>query len=98
MALIKNAMDKYSVEIAGGLGATLGKVWRIGIMVSTLLFQIQTSILALRDSGNRQNSVRDLRLICASLCSVAGCVRTSSGIRVRCLCKSLLRDLYKMML
>ena len=42
MALIKNAMDKYSVEIAGGLGTTLGKVWRIGIMVSTLLCLIQT--------------------------------------------------------
>lgn len=62
MALIKNAMDKYSVEIAGGLGATLGKVWRIGIMVSTLLRLIQTLLLALRDSGHRQNVVRDLRL------------------------------------
>jgi len=26
------AMDKYLIEIAGGLGATAGKVWRIGIM------------------------------------------------------------------
>lgn len=25
-------MDKYSVEIAGGLGPSAGKVWRVGIM------------------------------------------------------------------
>ena len=31
-ALIKHAMDKYSVEIAGGLGPSAGKVWRVGIM------------------------------------------------------------------
>ncbi len=34
LALCKNAMDKYSVEIAGGLGPSAGKVWRVGIMVS----------------------------------------------------------------
>lgn len=33
-AVVKNAMDKYSVEIAGGLGPTAGRVWRVGIMVS----------------------------------------------------------------
>ena len=33
-AVIKNAMDKYSLEISGGLGPTAGKVWRVGIMVS----------------------------------------------------------------
>jgi alanine-glyoxylate transaminase / serine-glyoxylate transaminase / serine-pyruvate transaminase len=32
MALIKNAMDKYNVEISGGLGPTFGKVIRIGLM------------------------------------------------------------------
>ena len=31
-ALIKNAMDTYQVEIAGGLGPSMGKVWRVGIM------------------------------------------------------------------
>lgn len=31
-AVVKNAMDKYSLEIAGGLGPTAGKVWRIGVM------------------------------------------------------------------
>ena len=32
-AVVKNSMDRYSVEIAGGLGPTAGKVWRVGIMV-----------------------------------------------------------------
>ena len=32
LALNKLAMDKYNVEIAGGLGPTVGKVWRVGIM------------------------------------------------------------------
>ena len=31
-AVCKNAMDKYTVEIAGGLGPSAGKVWRIGLM------------------------------------------------------------------
>lgn len=30
--VIANAMDKYSVEIAGGLGPSVGKVWRVGLM------------------------------------------------------------------
>ena len=32
-AVVKNSMDRYSVEIAGGLGPTASKVWRVGIMV-----------------------------------------------------------------
>lgn len=28
-ALVKNAMDKFNLEIAGGLGPTAGKVWRV---------------------------------------------------------------------
>lgn len=32
MAVIKNAMDKYKVEISGGLGPSAGKVWRVGIL------------------------------------------------------------------
>lgn len=31
-AVVKHAMDTYSLEIAGGLGPTAGKVWRVGIM------------------------------------------------------------------
>lgn len=30
--LIKHAMDTYALEIAGGLGPSAGKVWRVGIM------------------------------------------------------------------
>lgn len=33
--LIQNAMDTYNVEISGGLGPSIGKVWRVGIMVRT---------------------------------------------------------------
>lgn len=31
-ALCKDAMDAYQVEIAGGLGPSVGKVWRVGVM------------------------------------------------------------------
>lgn len=31
-AVIKHAMDTYNLEIAGGLGPSAGKVWRVGIM------------------------------------------------------------------
>ncbi|KFM28006.1 Serine-pyruvate aminotransferase, mitochondrial [Auxenochlorella protothecoides] len=31
-ALCKFAMERYAVEIAGGLGPTAGKIWRVGIM------------------------------------------------------------------
>ena len=32
MGVIKLAMDKYNVEISGGLGGSAGKVWRVGLM------------------------------------------------------------------
>jgi alanine-glyoxylate transaminase/serine-glyoxylate transaminase/serine-pyruvate transaminase len=32
LALNKFAMETYNVELAGGLGPTLGKCWRVGIM------------------------------------------------------------------
>lgn len=28
-ALVQNAMNKFNLEIAGGLGPTAGKVWRV---------------------------------------------------------------------
>ena len=31
-AVIANAMSLYNLEISGGLGPSIGKVWRIGIM------------------------------------------------------------------
>jgi len=30
--VIDHLMTKYQIEIAGGLGATAGKIWRIGLM------------------------------------------------------------------
>jgi alanine-glyoxylate transaminase / serine-glyoxylate transaminase / serine-pyruvate transaminase len=30
--VIANAMDKYKVEIAGGLGPSAGKAWRVGLL------------------------------------------------------------------
>ena len=32
MAVIQHCMNKYKVEIAGGLGPSAGKVWRVGIL------------------------------------------------------------------
>jgi alanine-glyoxylate transaminase/serine-glyoxylate transaminase/serine-pyruvate transaminase len=35
-ALTVHAMQRYNVEISGGLGPTAGQVWRVGLMVSLL--------------------------------------------------------------
>jgi aspartate aminotransferase-like enzyme len=43
-AVVKNAMDKYYLEIAGGLGPTAGKVWRIGLMVRRGLRHVYTRV------------------------------------------------------
>lgn len=32
-AVSKNAMDKFNVEIAGGLGPTAGKIWCVACML-----------------------------------------------------------------
>ncbi|MEW5300914.1 MAG: hypothetical protein WDW38_005173 [Sanguina aurantia] len=53
--LVKNAMDKYSVEISGGLGPTAGKVWRVGIMGYNARPQnIEMVISAFRDGLAQQ--------------------------------------------
>lgn len=31
-ALSKHALDVYNVEVSGGLGPTVGAVWRVGLM------------------------------------------------------------------
>ncbi|CAK0786663.1 hypothetical protein CVIRNUC_009877 [Coccomyxa viridis] len=55
LALCKNAMDKYSVEIAGGLGPTAGKVWRVGIMgYNAQLANVELVITAFRDGLKQQ--------------------------------------------
>lgn len=30
--LVANSMDKYGIEIAGGLGPSAGKAWRVGVL------------------------------------------------------------------
>lgn len=32
VAVSKDAMETYQVEVAGGLGPSVGKVWRVGLM------------------------------------------------------------------
>lgn len=54
-AVVKNAMDKYSLEIAGGLGPTAGKVWRIGIMGYNARPQnVELVLTAFRDGLKQQ--------------------------------------------
>lgn len=54
-ALVKNAMDTYSLEIAGGLGPTVGKIWRVGIMGFNAKPQNVDLVLdAFRDGLKRQ--------------------------------------------
>ena len=54
-AVVKNAMDMYSVEIAGGLGPTVGKVWRVGIMGYNAQPQnIELVLAAFRDGLRKQ--------------------------------------------
>eukprot|EP00887_Chlorella_sp_A99_P000709 scaffold5.g709.t1 len=53
-ALSKLAMDKYSVEIAGGLGGTVGKVWRVGVMGANAKPATVELVLAAFKDGLRQ--------------------------------------------
>lgn len=58
-ALCKNAMDKYSVEIAGGLGPSAGKVWRVGIMGYNAKPQnIETVLQAFKDGLKKQGKLK----------------------------------------
>ncbi|KXZ49207.1 hypothetical protein GPECTOR_22g797 [Gonium pectorale] len=54
-ALVKHAMDTYSLEIAGGLGPTVGKVWRVGIMGYNAKPQnVELVLTAFKDGLQRQ--------------------------------------------
>jgi alanine-glyoxylate transaminase/serine-glyoxylate transaminase/serine-pyruvate transaminase len=54
-ALCKNAMDKYSVEIAGGLGPTAGKIWRVGLMgYNAKPANVELVLAAFRDGLTQQ--------------------------------------------
>lgn len=48
--LRKRLLDKYNIDISGGLGPTAGKVWRIGLMGGNASFENVSLLLsALRD-------------------------------------------------
>ena len=50
-----NAMSKYSVEIAGGLGGTVGKAWRVGIMgYNATPANVELVLAAFRDGLRQQ--------------------------------------------
>mmetsp|Transcript_9506 Transcript_9506/g.28846 ORF Transcript_9506/g.28846 Transcript_9506/m.28846 type:complete len:416 (-) Transcript_9506:304-1551(-) len=54
-AVIKNAMDMYSLEIAGGLGPSAGKCWRVGIMgYNATAANVDLVLLAFRDGLKKQ--------------------------------------------
>ena len=53
-ALIKNAMDKYDVEIAGGLGPSAGQVWRVGLMGYNATPAMVELVLAAFEDGLKQ--------------------------------------------
>ena len=53
--VVNNCMDKYKVEIAGGLGPSAGKVWRVGILGFNAQPQnIQLVLDAMRDGLKQQ--------------------------------------------
>ena len=54
-ALCKNAMDKFNVEIAGGLGPTAGKIWRVGLMgYNAKPANVELVLAAFRDGLQQQ--------------------------------------------
>lgn len=53
-AVCKNAMDKYSVEIAGGLGPTAGQIWRVGLMGFNCRPQNVEIVLTALEDGLKQ--------------------------------------------
>eukprot|EP00887_Chlorella_sp_A99_P003976 scaffold11.g3976.t1 len=60
-ALVKNAMDTYSVEIAGGLGPTIGKVWRVGVMgYNAQPANVELVIAAFRDGLAKQGFLKHM--------------------------------------
>jgi alanine-glyoxylate transaminase/serine-glyoxylate transaminase/serine-pyruvate transaminase len=48
-------MDTYNLEIAGGLGPSAGKVWRVGIMgYNATAANVDLVLLAFRDGLKKQ--------------------------------------------
>ena len=58
-AVVKNAMDKYSLEISGGLGGTAGKVWRVGLMgYNAKPEKVELVLAAFRDGLKQQGKLK----------------------------------------
>jgi len=48
--LVQHAMDNHSIEVAGGLGPSVGKVWRIGVMgYNAMPRNVDSVLTAFRD-------------------------------------------------
>jgi alanine-glyoxylate transaminase / serine-glyoxylate transaminase / serine-pyruvate transaminase len=59
-AVVKNAMDKYSCEIAGGLGPSAGKVWRIGLMgYNATPANVELVLSAFKDGLKQQGFLKE---------------------------------------
>eukprot|EP01025_Chloroclados_australasicus_P051152 TRINITY_DN59503_c0_g1_i1.p2 TRINITY_DN59503_c0_g1~~TRINITY_DN59503_c0_g1_i1.p2 ORF type:complete len:164 (-),score=20.81 TRINITY_DN59503_c0_g1_i1:229-684(-) len=69
MKVITNAMEKYKVEIAGGLGPSVGKVWRIGILGYNAQPQnIELVLAAFRDGLKKQGALQS-RSVSETFCT-----------------------------
>lgn len=59
MGIIKLAMDKYNVEISGGLGGSAGKVWRVGLMgYNAKPANVELVLAAFRDGLKAQGKLK----------------------------------------
>lgn len=57
-ALVKHAMDKYGVEIAGGLGPTVGAVWRVGLLgYNAVPANVELVLAAFKDGLKQQGKL-----------------------------------------
>ncbi len=54
-SLLGNAMEKYNVEIAGGLGPTIGQIFRVGLLgFNAKPANVELVLAAFRDGLKKQ--------------------------------------------
>ena len=59
-AVIDYAMDTYNLEIWGGLGQTIGKIWRVGIMgYNATPGNVELVLAAFREALKAQGKLGD---------------------------------------
>ena len=59
-AVIDYAMDTYNLEIWGGLGQTIGKIWRVGIMgYNATPGNVELVLAAFREALKKQGKLPD---------------------------------------